>query len=217
VQIEYQEVCTWYGALVFARRSGDRELRDRLVRRFDPLLAGRRDLVPVPNHVDNTVFAAVPLEIFMQAQDRRCLDLGLQMADRQWGEPPEGHADAQSAAFHAQGLTWQTRLWIDDMFMITAAQAQAFRATGDRKYIDRAAKEMVMYLDSLQRPNGLFYHAPDVPFFWGRGNGWMAAGMSELLRSLPEDSPYRARIMSGYRKMMVSLLRYQGRTACGAS
>ena len=24
---------------------------------------------------------------------------------------------------------------------------------------------------------GLFYHAPDVPFVWGRGAGWMAAGM----------------------------------------
>ena len=95
------------------------------------------------------------------------------------------------------------------MFMITAAQAQAYRATGDRRYVDRAAKEMVMYLDSLQRPNGLFYHAPDVPFFWGRGNGWMAAGMSELLRSLPQDNPNRPRIMEGYRTMMASLLEHQ--------
>ena len=81
-------------------------------------------------------------------------------------------------------MTWQTRLWIDDMFMITMVQAQAFRATGERAYMDRAAKEMVVYLNELQRPNGLFYHAPDVPFFWGRGNGWMAAGTAELLRSL---------------------------------
>lgn len=42
------------------------------------------------------------------------------------------------------------------------------------KYVERAAKEMAMYLDELQRLNGLFYHAPDVPYFWGRGNGWMA-------------------------------------------
>ena len=80
-----------------------------------------------------------------------------------------------------KGLTSQTRIWIDDMYMITAVQVQAYRATDDKKYIDRAAKEMVLYLDSLQSPNGLFYHAHDVPFFWGRGNGWIAAGMSELL------------------------------------
>ena len=38
----------------------------------------------------------------------------------------------------------------------------------------------------------------------------MAAGMSELLRSLPENHPQRARILAGYRKMMAALLQYQG-------
>jgi rhamnogalacturonyl hydrolase YesR len=95
------------------------------------------------------------------------------------------------------------------MFMITMVQAQAYRATGNHEYINRAAKEMVVYLDQLQKSNGLFYHAPDVPYFWGRGDGWMAAGMSELLRSLPQDNPDRPRIMEGYKKMMAALLKYQ--------
>src|SRR5687768_18006731 len=30
-----------------------------------------------------------------------------------------------------------------------------------RSYIDRAAITMAAYLDKLQQPNGLFYHAPD--------------------------------------------------------
>lgn len=93
--------------------------------------------------------------------------------------------------------------------MITIVQTHAYKVTKDRKYIDRAAKEMVMYLDELQRPNGLFYHAPDVPFYWGRGNGWMAAGMSELLRCLPKKHKDRARILEGYQKMMKSLKEYQ--------
>jgi unsaturated rhamnogalacturonyl hydrolase len=67
----------------------------------------------------------------------------------------------------------------------------------------------VLYLDSLQKPNGLFYHAPDVPYFWGRGDGWMAVGMAELLRSLPKNNPNRERIMKGYKLMMASLLKYQ--------
>ena len=49
------------------------------------------------------------------------------------------------------------------------------------------------------------------PFYWGRGDGWVAAGMAEMLRSLPADHPQRARIMDGYRKMMASLLKYQGK------
>ena len=97
------------------------------------------------------------------------------------------------------------------MYMLTILQLEAYRATGDRKYLDRDAKEMVAYLDKLQQPNGLFFHAPDVPFFWGRGDGWVAAGMAEMLRSLPQDHPQRARILAGYRKMMDALLRYQAK------
>ena len=93
--------------------------------------------------------------------------------------------------------------------MITIIQTQAYKVTGDLKYLNRAAKEMVLYLDELQRPNGLFYHAPDVPFYWGRGNGWMAAGMTELLRYLPKDNKDRLRILKGYQKMMKSLKKYQ--------
>ena len=66
-----------------------------------------------------------------------------------------------------------------------------------------------MYLDELQRTNGLFYHAPDVPYFWGRGNGWVAAGMAEVLRYLPESSPYHLPIVRGFQRMMASLKNYQ--------
>ncbi|MEO0078781.1 MAG: glycoside hydrolase family 88 protein, partial [candidate division WOR-3 bacterium] len=78
------------------------------------------------------------------------------------------------------------------------------------KYVDRAARAMVAYLEKLQQPNGLFFHAADSPFYWSRGNGWMAAGAAELLRSLPLDHPARPRILEGYRKMMATLLAYQG-------
>jgi unsaturated rhamnogalacturonyl hydrolase len=89
-------------------------------------------------------------------------------------------------------------------------QVQAYRATGDARYVDRAARTMAAYLDRLQQPSGLFYHAPDSPFYWSRGNGWVAAGMTALLRALPSTHPQRARIMTGYQKMMAVLLKYQG-------
>jgi len=207
--ITYPEVCTWYGALNFAELTGDKALTAQLSERFQPLFGASDTLLPKPDHVDHSVFGAVPLELYMQTKEQKYLDLGKIYADQQWGIPEGPRANAASWHYYNKGMTWQTRMWIDDMFMITAVQSQAYRATRDEKYIDRAAKEMVMYLDSLQRPNGLFYHAPDVPFFWGRGDGWMAAGMSELLRSLPVNNPNHSRIMLGYKKMMASLLKYQ--------
>ena len=208
-EIIYPEVCAWYGALTFAHLTGDNKLLTRLEERFSPLFRADSILIPVPNHVDNTVFGSVPLELYLLTKDLKYLTLGRKIADRQWALPEGTGATPESMIFYEKGYTPQTRMWIDDMYMITAVQVQAYRATGAKKYIERAAKEMVLYLDSLQRPNGLFFHAQDVPFFWSRGNGWMAAGMSELLSSLPETNPNRPRIMEGYKKMMASLLKYQ--------
>lgn len=205
--IIYPEVCAWYGALTFARESDDQKLASGLAQRFEPLFGAEANLVPEPNHVDNTVFGSVPLELYIQTKDARYLTMGQRMADAQW-EPPKSNT-GKAKEYHDRGLTKQTRLWIDDMYMITAVQSQAYRATNDRKYIERAAKEMVFYLDKLQRLNGLFYHAPDAPFYWGRGNGWVAAGMTELLRSLPADNPDRPRILQGYERMMSTLRYYQ--------
>ncbi len=106
---------------------------------------------------------------------------------------------------------------IDDMYMITMLQVEAYRVTGDHKYIDRASTEMVAYLEKLQEPNGLFYHAPDVPFFWARGDGWVAAGMAELLTSLPKDDPRRPRILAGYKRMMSALLKFKVKMECGVN
>jgi len=208
-KITYPEVCTWYGGLTFAKLTNDKKLASELEQRFQPLFGSDSVLIPVPNHVDNTVFGSVPFELFIMTKDKKYLTMAKKIADKQWEEPHGTKIDPSAIRHFQKGLTPQTRMWIDDMYMITLVQTQAYRATGDLKYIERAAKEMVLYLDSLQCPNGLFYHAPDVPFFWSRGNGWMAAGMSELLSSLPNNNPDRPRIMEGFKKMMASLLKYQ--------
>ena len=208
--IIYPEVCAWYGALTFAQLSQNTALQADLVKRFDKLKNEEPTLIPVPNHVDFTVFGTVPLEIALQnPTQKQARDLGVFMADAQWSPPFSTNANPQAQKFYEQGLSWQTRIWIDDMYMITMVQSQAFRATKDEKYLRRAADEMVFYLKEIQRPNGLFYHAPDVPFFWGRGNGWMAVGMTELLRVLPKTNPNYDKIMDSYRQMMATLLENQ--------
>jgi unsaturated rhamnogalacturonyl hydrolase len=197
--VTYPEVCAWYGALTFARLAGDPDLRDRLIRKFDPLLApGGSQSISPQAHVDFRVFGALPLEIYLQTKEPKYLALGLNFADKQW----------ERAA--PDGISAEARYWIDDMYMITLLQVQAFRAAGDARYLDRAALTMTAYLEKLQQPNGLFFHAPDSPFYWSRGNGWMAAGTAELLHALPEQHSRRARILAGYRRMMKTLLEFQG-------
>jgi rhamnogalacturonyl hydrolase YesR len=206
-QITYSEACTWLGSLWFAGVTDNDDLLTRLEARFSPLFNEEDSLLPAPDHVDNNVFGAVPLELYLLTGESKYLDLGLFYADTQWIEPDS--ATTAGKKYDDRGYSWQTRIWIDDMFMITVLQTQAYRATGDLRYIDRAAREMILYLDTMQLENGLFYHSPETHFQWGRGNGWMAAGMTELLRVMPADHPDRQVVMNGYNKMMASLLRYQ--------
>lgn len=205
--IHYAEVCTWYGALKYATVTKDNELFKQLQNKFEPLFTTEAEYRPLMYHVDLNMFGCLPLEFYQITNNKRYLDMGMPYADTQWQVPDS--ATAKEKEWAEKGFSWQTRLWIDDMFMITIIQSQAYKSTGKREYIDRAAREMVMYLDELQRPNGLFFHAPDVPFFWGRGNGWMAVGMTELLRYLPKDNKDRPRILEGYLLMMKSLKEYQ--------
>ncbi|NDV64121.1 glycoside hydrolase family 105 protein [Bacteroides sp. 224] len=205
--IGYPETFYWNGSLRYAELAKDKPLVKLLQARFEHLFTTEKAFLPIMNHVDVNMFGSLPLELYRVTKDERYKTLGLPYADTQWQVPAE--ANAKEKEWDAKGYSWQTRLWIDDMYMITIVQTRAYKVTNDPKYIDRAAREMVMYLDELQRPNGLFYHAPDVPYYWGRGNGWMAAGMTELLQCLPKNHKDRPRILEGYLKMMESLKKYQ--------
>jgi len=220
--VQYSLVSLWVNAIECARLEGDKMREAKLVRLFDDFLPGgaKNRCCSRPYHVDDTIFGAIPYEIYLGNQDARCLKMGNFYADTQWLPPSEITFKERDSLprkvqedFWTKGYTPQTRLWIDDMYMITLLQSQAFRATGERKYIERAAREMCLYLDELQLKEGpakgLFYHAPDVKFVWGRGDGWMAAGMALVLDWLPGDSEYRPRILEGYRTMMATLLKFQ--------
>jgi rhamnogalacturonyl hydrolase YesR len=194
----YPEVCAWYGSLTYAGLADNKILLNQLVAKYDILLSGEgATKISSRDHVDDRVFGAAPLEIYLQTRDKKFLAAGLKFADAQWDH------------LTPDGITHEARYWIDDMYMITLLQVQAYRATGEAKYLDRAATTMAAYLAKLQQPNGLFFHAPDSPFFWGRGNGWVAVGLSELLSELPANHPLRKQIFAGYQKMMSALLAVQ--------
>jgi unsaturated rhamnogalacturonyl hydrolase len=195
--IHYAEACAAVGALRFARKAGDEALLKKIISRYERMLEPGSRLISDQSHVDHNVIGIVPLQIYMLNRDPRYLEAGLRRADLQWENPRE------------DGLTQQTRWWIDDMYMVGMLQMQAYRATGDARYADRAALQIAAYIKKLQQPNGLFFHGPEAPFFWGRGNGWVASALAELLTSLPPDHALRPQVITGYRKMMEALLKHQ--------
>jgi unsaturated rhamnogalacturonyl hydrolase len=195
--LHYAEACAGVGALWFAESIQDEALIKKIIGRYEKFLEADSILISRQPHVDHSVEGIVPLQIYLLTRDERYLKVGLSFADSQWEEPRE------------DGLTTQTRWWIDDMYMVGMLQIQAYRATQDAKYADRAALQLTTYLKKLQEPNGLFFHGPEFHYHWGRGNGWVAASMAEVLKSLPAGHPKRSELMAGYRKMMAALLKFQ--------
>jgi unsaturated rhamnogalacturonyl hydrolase len=191
--VHYADVASGYGAARLAEATGDKALLDRVIARERVAMAFENSA----NHVDVSVYGTWPLEIARQTGDAVALRRGLALADGQW------------ATLGDDGLTTQARYWIDDVWMIGALQVQAYRASRDTKYLDRAALMARRYVERLQQPNGLFFHGDAAHFFWGRGNGWVAAGFAEILTDLPPSHPERAAIEAGYRKMMTALLASQ--------
>lgn len=203
----YAEYSTWYKALQFAQITKDEDLKNKLVDRLDYHLTDEgKKQISTNGHVDYRIFGIVPLEVYRINKNPAALEIGKNLADLQFEKEPTTDEQKNLVGL---GLSPETRFWIDDMYMLTILQLQAYRATDNSKYLDRAATEMVAYLDKLQQPNGLFYHETNVPFFWGRGDGWVAGGMAEMLYNLPSNHPKRERILAAYQKMMKALLGYQ--------
>jgi rhamnogalacturonyl hydrolase YesR len=108
-------------------------------------------------------------------------------------------------------------LWLDDLYMSVPCLAQAGKLTGERRYYDDAAKQVLQFASRMfVEDRGLFMHAwvqgmnPHPAFHWARANGWAIMAMTELLEVLPADHPDRASILKLYQAHATGLLAAQG-------
>jgi rhamnogalacturonyl hydrolase YesR len=206
----YAWAFTYFGDLQFSKLTGDTSTNSKLVTDFDKFLSGA---LPVPDNppptpgnanIDKRAFGVLPLEIYLETGNLAAKELGLSYAIMQYSVTGD------------DGMTLDARhWWADDMFMITALQVFAYRATRDdptgnaQEYLRRSADAMILHLNMLQNPaDGLFKHTDKSAPYWGRANGWIASGMTELLLELPTGAT-RDTIMAGYKKQMDGLLKVQ--------
>lgn len=108
-------------------------------------------------------------------------------------------------------------LWLDDLYMSVPCLAQAGKLTGEVRYFDDAARQILQFADRMfVQERGLFRHGwvqdmqPHPVFPWARANGWAILAMVELLEVLPENHPKRAQILDLYRAHAAALTAAQG-------
>lgn len=107
-------------------------------------------------------------------------------------------------------------LWLDDMFMGIPTVAYMGKLTGDAKYYDEAARQILQFAERMWVPEkGLFRHGwvqameEHPAFHWGRANGWAILTMCEVLDVLPQDHPQRPEIMKLLKTHAAGLARLQ--------
>jgi rhamnogalacturonyl hydrolase YesR len=105
----------------------------------------------------------------------------------------------------------ENRIWVDAFYM-----APPFLAVAGRP--DEAFRQVVGYRRTLRDPaTGAYFHIWDEDrqrferkLLWGVGNGWAAAGMTRVIRALPEAMKAARDEVAGYvRELLDACLAYQ--------
>ena len=107
-------------------------------------------------------------------------------------------------------------LWLDDMFMGVPTIAWLGKATGDTRYYDDAARQVLQFSKRMfNRSLGIYMHGyveglRDHPeMHWARANGWAVMAMVEVLEVLPKTHKDYKAVLDQLRAHVKGLASYQ--------
>lgn len=109
--------------------------------------------------------------------------------------------------------------WADAIFMAPPVWAQLARVTGDARYLAFMDREFWQATEYLYRTDEKLYLRDSRYFdrkdeqgrliYWGRGNGWVLAGIARVLKELPQDFAAREKYEQLFRAMSERLVALQ--------
>lgn len=121
-------------------------------------------------------------------------------------------------------LTWESPYhldrwnWCDALFMSPPVWAKLYKLTGERKYLDFMISEYKATTDYLfDEEEGLYYRDDrfkgkldqGTKIFWSRGNGWVFAGLTNIMSELEPKSQEYQYFLNIYLKMAKKLVEIQ--------
>lgn len=190
---------TLYEGLAAASESlGDRKYQDPVLqtgRRFDWHLG------PRPNHADDHVIGEAYLRLFDVHRDPKMFEAVRSQLDEVMAQPdtPE------------QPVWW----WSDALFMGPPVWEHLSMVTGDKRYRDYVNREWKVTDDTLWNETNHLYSRDKKyltrkedngePLYWARGNGWVLAGLAQVLKYIPKDDPRRSFYLNRFKQLAGSV------------
>ena len=108
--------------------------------------------------------------------------------------------------------------WCDALFMSPPVWAKLYNITGDKKYLDFMMAEYKATTDFLfDAEENLYYRDENyigkldngTKIFWSRGNGWVFAGLTNIMNELDTETDEYQYFLKLYKKMAAKLLQIQ--------
>jgi unsaturated rhamnogalacturonyl hydrolase len=107
-------------------------------------------------------------------------------------------------------------LWADDLYMSVSFLSRMGELSGDRRYFDDAAMQVINFHKRLfDEEKGVMHHCwysdanrPGVAY-WGRANGWAMLAQVDLLDRLPKDHPKRDTLLALLQRHVLGIAQYQ--------
>ncbi len=121
-------------------------------------------------------------------------------------------------------LNWNTPFhqdrwnWCDALFMSPPVWAMLYNETGDQRYLDFMVEEFKATTDFLFDKKEHFYYRDErfknqldhgTKIFWSRGNGWVFAGLVNIMNELDPKSKEYKYFLRIYKKMAKKLIDIQ--------
>jgi unsaturated rhamnogalacturonyl hydrolase len=127
-----------------------------------------------------------------------------------------GNWDNDKNAQKMEVIPWW---WCDALFMNPALLVRLSVVTGDNKFIDAMDKQYDVTTKLLYDPEEhLYYRDNRFPpmrtkngkkVFWSRGDGWVMAGLANMLTYMPDNYPAREKYVARFKAMADKLLTLQ--------
>ena len=156
------------------------------------------------------------IELYRKYKDRQMIMPMRDYLDQIIKDPATGDLKFENTNDYWSTQRWS---WCDALFMGPTVWAKMAKVTGKKKYLDFMYKEYKATTDYLYDKNEDLYfrdsnyftkkEANGAKVFWGRGNGWVFAGLPIIIRELPAKYEHKDYFVKIFNKMAAKLLKLQ--------
>jgi unsaturated rhamnogalacturonyl hydrolase len=163
-------------------------------------------------HGDDHIVGQLYLTFYKKEKDQDMIDHTIRQFNQILVTNPSGPLEFQGDYVRGVGTVCQLRwCWCDALFMSPQTWMMLTLATGEEQYMAYADKEFWATTEYLKDPEYNLYYRDSRYFtqrddegnkiFWARGNGWVYAGLVNILRILPADHPSYPKYVQLYKDM----------------